>query len=90
MLDLINGEGRTSSCSSDPLIIKGIPMPKPDAAFEGESSKVKYKAQGSADWIILVQDVFLEEYALATEMVDVKGLEPRTVADAKRRPDWPL
>ncbi|KAG5717100.1 hypothetical protein E4T56_gene7174 [Termitomyces sp. T112] len=33
---------------------------------------------------------FLEEYALAAEIADVEGLEPRTVAEAKRGPDWKL
>lgn len=41
--------------------------------------------------MMLVEDsLFLEEYALAMEIADAEGLEPRSVAEAKRRPDWKL
>jgi len=33
---------------------------------------------------------FIEEYALAAEISEAEALEPRTLAEARRRPDWPL
>ena len=30
------------------------------------------------------------EVALAAEIADTEALEPRNLAEAKRRPDWPL
>lgn len=30
------------------------------------------------------------EYVLAAEMSEAEALEPRNLAEAKRRPDWPL
>ena len=33
---------------------------------------------------------FHYEHILAAEMSDAKALEPRTLAEAKRRPDWTL
>ena len=33
---------------------------------------------------------FAEEYAMAAEISETEALEPRTLAEAKRCPDWPL
>ncbi len=33
---------------------------------------------------------FLEEYAMAISTADAEALEPRSLAEAKRQPDWPL
>ena len=33
---------------------------------------------------------FEEEYAMVAEISEVEALEPRSLAEAKRRPDWPL
>ena len=33
---------------------------------------------------------FVEEYALAAEISEAEALEPCTLAEARRRPDWPL
>lgn len=39
---------------------------------------------------IEVADEYVAEYALAAEMAESEALEPSSLAEAKRRPDWPL
>jgi hypothetical protein len=38
----------------------------------------------------LLEDFEGLEQALTAEIADMEALEPRTLAEAKRRPDWPL
>jgi hypothetical protein len=33
---------------------------------------------------------FEEEYTIAAEISELEALEPRSSAEAKQRPDWPL
>jgi hypothetical protein len=40
------------------------------------------------DWMMAAD--FTEEYAMAAEISEAEALEPRTLAEGKRRPDWPL
>ncbi|KAG5715707.1 hypothetical protein E4T56_gene198 [Termitomyces sp. T112] len=88
VLDLISGQGKTSNRSSDPVIAKGVQLPKPTVKRELASELI---GEVDADWMMLIDDgSFLEEYALAAEIADAEGLEPRSVAEAKRRPDWKL
>ena len=46
------------------------------------------EGEGQADWMMTAD--FVEEYALVAEISEAEALEPRTLAEAKRRPDWPL
>lgn len=82
--DLIEGHGTTSARPSDPTVSAGIQLPPvveeaPNQVLEGE---------GLADWMMLAD--FEEEYAMAAEISEVEALEPRSLAEAKCRPDWPL
>jgi hypothetical protein len=56
--------------------------PAPISELEGESEA------GLVD--LLEDEDFLFEYAMVAETSDAEALEPRTLAEAKRRPDWPL
>ena len=38
----------------------------------------------------LLEDFEGPEHVFATDTADAEALEPRTLAKAKRRPDWPL
>lgn len=50
---------------------------QPDEVFEGT---------GESDWVVLVEE---DEVALAAVMSGAAAMEPRTVAEARRREDWP-
>jgi hypothetical protein len=45
--------------------------------------------QQPSDWTASVSE-WEEEYALAVETSNAEALEPRSLAEAKKRPDWPL
>jgi Reverse transcriptase (RNA-dependent DNA polymerase)/Integrase core domain/GAG-pre-integrase domain len=45
--------------------------------------------QPTIDWTASVEECE-EEYAFATETSNAEALEPRNLAEAQRRPDWPL
>ena len=54
--------------------------PKPqEPVLEGE---------GTSEWMMAAD--FADEYALAAEISEIEALEPRSLAEAKSRPDWPL
>ena len=46
------------------------------------------EGEGQADWMMAAD--FIKEYALATKISEAEALEPHTLAEAKRRPDWLL
>jgi hypothetical protein len=46
------------------------------------------EGEGMADWIMAAD--FMEEYAMAAEIGEAEALEPRSLAEAKHHPDWPL
>jgi len=50
------------------------------AMFEGE---------GTTNQIMMLEET-LEEYAMLAEIGEVEALEPRTLAEARHRPDWTL
>jgi hypothetical protein len=81
--NIIKGHGTTSARPSDPAITMGIQLPPvveaaPNPVLEGE---------GLADQMMFAD---FEEYAMVAEMSEVEALEPRSLAETKRRPDWPL
>jgi Reverse transcriptase (RNA-dependent DNA polymerase) len=45
--------------------------------------------QPSGDWTASVEEC-VEEYAFAAETSNAEALEPRSLAEARKRPDWPL
>ncbi|GLB45851.1 putative reverse transcriptase (RNA-dependent DNA polymerase) [Lyophyllum shimeji] len=75
--DLLEGRGVTLARPSDPNITRVVE--EPTRVLEGE---------GEADWMMAAD--FAEEYAMAAEIGDAEALEPRSLAEAKRCPDWPL
>jgi hypothetical protein len=38
--------------------------------------------------MVLEDAEFIEEYALVAEVSEMEGMEPQSLAEAKRRPDW--
>ena len=50
------------------------------------------EGEGQSDWMMWADFVtnLVEEHAMAAEIGEAEALEPRTLAKAKRRPDWPL
>jgi hypothetical protein len=76
MLDILSGRAVSSPHPSDSLITPGVQVPTVVEEPEGESTAVALMA------------VDLVEYAMVAEMSDVEGLEPRSLAEAKRSPDW--
>ncbi|KAF9488086.1 hypothetical protein BDN71DRAFT_1363453, partial [Pleurotus eryngii] len=79
--DLLEGRGRTSNRPSDPLVAKGVRVPEPSDPNPGG---LMLEGEGMADWMMMVD----EELALAAQMADTEGLEPRNLEEARRRPDW--
>ncbi|KAF8230914.1 hypothetical protein L208DRAFT_1137823, partial [Tricholoma matsutake] len=77
--DILSGRGVTSAQPSDPQLSSGIQLPT--AEFEGE---------GIADWKMaaFLTAADFAEYAMAAETSNVEALEPWSLAEAKRCPDW--
>jgi len=76
MLDILSGHAVSSPHPSDSLIMPGVQVPTVVEEPEGESTTVALMA------------VDLVEYAMVAEMSDGEGLEPRSLAEAKRSLDW--
>ena len=47
-----------------------------------------FEGEGQAEWLMAAD--FAEEYAMLAEISETEAIEPRTLTEAKRRPDWPL
>ena len=84
--ELMEGVGVSSARRTDPKFTAGTQLPG-GFGEEGE--------QAGGVW--LVENVFDEledsewlEHILAAEVAEAEALEPRSLAEAKRRPDWPL
>jgi hypothetical protein len=85
--DLQSGEGVTHAGSAAPSHARGPQVP---GALEEDPE------EAGGVWTVedgvpaLLEDFEGLEQALAAEIADMEALEPRTLAEAKRRPDWPL
>jgi Reverse transcriptase (RNA-dependent DNA polymerase) len=80
--DILDGHGTSSHRKSDPVITPGIQLPaakNQDIVLEGE---------GSAEWMMIAEE--MDEYALVAETSEVEAIEPRSLAEARHRPDWEL
>jgi hypothetical protein len=53
-----------------------------------ETNTEVLEGEGSSDWLMLADE--LDEYALVAETSELEAIEPRSLAEAKRRPDWHL
>ena len=83
IIDLLEGHEHTSNCPSDPIVTPGIQAP---TVIEEQNCVLEGERQ--AEWMMWMN--FVEELLMASEMSDAEALEPRTLAEAKRHPDWPL
>ena len=52
------------------------------------NENVELEGEGTADWMMVAD--FAEEYTMAAEISDAEVLEPRSLAEVKHHPDWPL
>lgn len=52
------------------------------------AENIVLEGDGQAEFMMNLEN--LDGYALVTETSDAEGLEPRSLAEAKRRADWPL
>jgi hypothetical protein len=78
-----------SARRSDPTIPRGIAVP--GSFSEDEVDDIVGGAWTTADGLpALREDWEGAEAAFVAETADAEALEPRTLAEAKRRPDWPL
>jgi Reverse transcriptase (RNA-dependent DNA polymerase) len=46
------------------------------------------EGEGTADWMLIADEV--DGYVLVAETSEVEAIEPRSLAEARRRPDWHL
>ncbi len=82
----MEGVGVSSAHRSDPSIATGLQLP---GRFDEEveetggvwAAKSAFAALEESEWL---------EHILTTKTTEAEALEPRTLAEAKRRPDWPL
>jgi hypothetical protein len=77
VLEILSGRAVSSSRPSDPIIAPGIQVP----------TAVVEEPEGEETPDVLMADNFVE-YAMVADMSEVEGLEPRSLAEAKRGPDW--
>jgi hypothetical protein len=88
--DLQAGEGVASSRPADPPLAPGLQVPGSfieEHPEEEESGGVWATINGA---LTLLEDFQGLEHAFAAETADAEAIEPRTLAEAKHRPDWPL
>jgi hypothetical protein len=53
-----------------------------------EHTQEVLEGEGIADWMMVADEV--DGYVLVAETSEVEAIEPRSLAEAKRRPDWHL
>ena len=86
--DLLEGRGVTSDLPKGPKVAPGVQLPTEEPSIlEAMLAKL---APGYQEEDLPMAADFLEEYAMAAEISEAEALEPRTLAEAKSRPDWPL
>ena len=85
---MLDGIGVTSNRRSDPTLTPGIqalslPPPVERSQFEGEGI--------SEQMMSVLEEALMdcnEELAMVAEIAEAEALEPSSLADARRRPDW--
>jgi transposase InsO family protein len=80
--DLLSGAGSTDPSTARTLKLPGAFVEDPE-----EAGGVWSAEDGEPT---LLEDYDGLEYAFVVETSDAEALEPRTLAEAKRRPEWPL
>jgi len=82
------------------LLRRSMRIPKPSRIIRELQDGVGYSGDDDPEeaggvWTVedgapaLLEDFDGMEFVFATETADAEALEPRTLAEAKRRPDWP-
>jgi len=84
--DLQAGEGVVHSGTNAPRIAPGLQVPETFAEDPVEAGGVWTVDDGLP---AMHEDFKGMEFIFAAEMADAEGLEPRTLTEAKCRPDWP-
>jgi len=87
--DLLEGRGVTSELPNAPKIAQGVQLPTPKTAVDLETLFAGVFEDVEPNGAKMAVD-FSAEYAMAAEISEAEALEPRTLAEAKSRPDWPL
>jgi Reverse transcriptase (RNA-dependent DNA polymerase) len=82
--DILEGRGATSARPSDPIVAAGVQVPP----IAEEAPAQVLEGEGITDWMMVAD--FVDEYVMVAEMSDFEALEPRSLTEAKRRPDWQL
>ena len=82
----MEGVGVSSAHRSDPSIATGLQLP---GGFDEEVEETGGVWAAESAFAALEESEWLE-HILAAETAEAEALEPRTLAEAKRRPDWPL
>src|SRR6266404_5346884 len=85
---LLSRTGVASSRPSDPVLPRGVTVPGGFDEGDEEAEMVAWTVEAGLptlreNWLGL-------KMALVAETADSEALEPRTLGEAKRRPDWPL
>jgi hypothetical protein len=84
MRDLEAGKGVTLTRAGSPKVSMGLTIPEP-VTEEDEAGGVWVVIDGAP---ALLEDFEGLEHTFLAETSDAEALEPRTLAEAKRRPDW--
>ncbi|PPQ91584.1 hypothetical protein CVT25_012512 [Psilocybe cyanescens] len=94
--DLLEGRAVASNLPKGRKVAKGVQLPTPEAPVPNVESPdaveqprdTVLEGEGMSDWMMAAD--WVEEYALAAEISEAEALEPRSLAEAKKHPDWPL
>jgi len=86
--DIISGRGVNSHRPRDPILAQGIQAPTVSVIAE----RTEFEGDGSAEQLMMVTEeeaeLLADEWAMVSEMAEAEALEPGSLADARRRPDW--
>lgn len=89
--DLLEGRGVTSELPKGPKVAPGVQLPTEEPSIlEAMFTKHVLGVQEDDEAELPMAADFMAEYAMAAEISEAEALEPRTLAEAKSRPDWPL
>ena len=88
ILDIVEGRSSSSGRPSDLAIAHGIQLPPLMPPVIEQPQNEVLKGKGQAEWLMAAD--FAEEYAMLAEISEKEAYEPRTLTEAKHRPDWPL
>jgi hypothetical protein len=88
VLDIVEGRGKHSARPSDPTVARGVQLPPPLPPVVEQPLNEVFEGEGQAEWLMTAN--FAEEYAMLAQISETEAIEPQTLTEAKRRPDWLL